>query len=75
MRAAVVSSLRTIEEGSNSNSPCSVRISSARMAVKQRRAQRILKRADLAADRRLRQVQHVAGMGQAAGIRDGVKYS
>ncbi len=37
----------------------------ARMAVKQRGVQRFFQRADLAADGGLRQVQRVAGMGQA----------
>src|SRR5215469_10565331 len=38
------------------------------MAVKQRHAEAFLERADLAAHRRLAQVQRLAGMGKAAGF-------
>ena len=45
----------------------------ARMPVEQRHLQAAFQRADLAADGRLAQVQLLAGMGEAAGFRDGVK--
>jgi hypothetical protein len=58
---------------SNSSSPCSVRISPRAWRWKQRRVQALLQRANLAADGGLRQVQHLARMGQAAGIGHRVK--
>ena len=45
------------------------------MAVEQRHLEVLLERADLAADRRLRQAQIMAGMGEAAGIGHRVKDS
>jgi hypothetical protein len=47
----------------------------ARVTVEQRRVQAFLQRADLPADRRLRQMQRVAGMRQAARIGDCMKYA
>ena len=45
------------------------------MAVEQVGIQLLFQPTYLAADRRLRQVQFVPRMGQAAGVRDGVKNS
>ena len=45
-----------------------------RVAVEQRRAEAFLQRANLPADRGLRQVERLAGMGQTARIGDHVKY-
>ena len=46
---------------------------SARVAVEQRHAQALLERADLAAHRRLAEIQRLAGMGEAAGLGDGME--
>ena len=43
------------------------------MAMEKRGAERFLQRADLAGDRRLAEAQALARMGQAAGLRHGVK--
>ena len=45
----------------------------ARVAVEERGAERVLERADLAADGRLAQMQHVPGMRERARRRDGVE--
>ena len=45
----------------------------ARMAMEQRHIESVFKRADLAADRRLRQAQFMAGMGEASRIRHRVE--
>ena len=45
----------------------------ARMAVEQRHAEAFLERADLPADRRLAEIQRLAGMGEAARLGDRVK--
>ena len=46
----------------------------ARMTMEQRDIEFLLERADLPAHRRLRQPEFMSGMGEAAGIRHGVKY-
>ena len=45
----------------------------ARVTVEERGVERLLQRADLPRHCRLAEIQHVAGMGQAAGIGDGMK--
>ena len=47
----------------------------ARVPVEQRHVEAVLQRADLARDRRLAQIEHLARMREAARFRDGVKNS
>jgi hypothetical protein len=42
--------------------------------MEKRHAQTVFQRADLPADRRLRQVERFTGMGEAASFRHGMKY-
>jgi hypothetical protein len=74
MRAAAASSRLVIAGGVEQKLALFGQDQPARVAVKQRGVEVFLQRADLAADGGLAQMQRVARMGQAAGIRHRVKY-
>jgi hypothetical protein len=74
MRAAAASSRLHVPRGVEQKLPLFGQDQPPRMAVKQRRVEVLLQRADLPADGRLTQMQRIARMRQAARIRNRVKY-